>query len=84
IISGNIEDLRSAMFNRLKKPAFQIYPDLKLFESKIKKCLSEKIKIGFSGSGSTFFILCNDEKEAVEKAQILIKSDIECFCCKHF
>jgi len=74
--NGDIERLRSSMFNRLKNPALRLYPRLRSFERKVKRVV--KRPLGFSGSGSTFFILCDDASEAKETRNLLRRVGFDC------
>lgn len=59
VASGDVAGLRRALFNRLEAPAFAVFPGL--------TALSEALALHrplLSGSGSTFFVLCDDEDDA--------------------
>jgi 4-diphosphocytidyl-2-C-methyl-D-erythritol kinase len=74
--SGDIERLRSSIFNRLKKPALKLYPRLRSFERNLKRVVRRPL--GFSGSGSTFFVICESRREAAETGNLLKRAGIDC------
>lgn len=76
--SGDIERLRSSIFNRLKKPALKLYPSLRTFERNLKRAVSAKVHLGFSGSGSTFFIICASKNEATQTQNLLRRVGFAC------
>jgi 4-diphosphocytidyl-2-C-methyl-D-erythritol kinase len=74
--SGDIERLRKSQFNRLKRPALKLYPRLRSFERNLKRTVRRPL--GFSGSGSTFFVVCESADEGKEIRNLLSRAGFAC------
>lgn len=59
---GSLKELGESLFNRLERPALELYPSLR----KARKALEEvgAVGVSMSGSGSAYFGLCQDKEEA--------------------
>jgi 4-diphosphocytidyl-2-C-methyl-D-erythritol kinase len=74
--SGDVKRLQRGLFNRLKNPAFKLYPRLRSFERGVKRVVRNPL--GFSGSGSTFFVVCDNASEARETRNLLAHAGFAC------
>ncbi|MCA9320270.1 MAG: 4-(cytidine 5'-diphospho)-2-C-methyl-D-erythritol kinase [Planctomycetes bacterium] len=64
--NGDVSQLRDRQFNRLESPACALYPEIDRLLTELGR---ERARL--SGSGSTIFVLCDDEEDARRRALTL-------------